>query len=97
MINGDILKAKFLHVLPTCIISVIHNHAKIFQNIVMRGVLPIMKYPNPNEKVPIPGVNITYIKPAITRPNIIVGDFTYFADKDFEAHVAHHYDFIGGE
>ena len=53
------------------------------------------EYPNPNEKVPIPGVNITYIKPAITNPNIIVGDFTYFADKDFEAHVTHHYGFIG--
>ena len=53
------------------------------------------KSPNPDAIFPIHGVNITYIKPAITNPNIIVGDFTYFADKDFEAHVTHHYDFIG--
>ena len=51
--------------------------------------------PDPTEKFPIPGVNITYVKPTITSPNIIVGDFTYFADVDFEAHVTHHYDFIG--
>ncbi len=24
-----------------------------------------------------------------------MGDFTYFADKDFERHVTHHYDFNG--
>jgi virginiamycin A acetyltransferase len=38
---------------------------------------------------------LTFVKPAIKNPNIIVGDFTYFADKDFERHVTHHYDFIG--
>ena len=54
-----------------------------------------MKNPDPSEKFPIHGVNITYIKPTITKPNIIVGDFTYFADSDFESHVTHHYDFIG--
>ena len=53
------------------------------------------KSPTPDVIFPIHGVNITYIKPSITSPNIIVGDFTYFADKDFEAHVTHHYDFIG--
>ena len=51
--------------------------------------------PDPSEIFPVNGANITYIKPAITKPNIIVGDFTYFADKDFESHVTHHYDFIG--
>ena len=39
--------------------------------------------------------SLTYIKPTITNPNIIVGDFTYFADVDFEKNVTHHYDFIG--
>ena len=53
------------------------------------------KYPDPSVKFPIPGVNITYIKPTITKPNIIVGEFTYFADKNFEEHVTHHYDFNG--
>ena len=54
-----------------------------------------MKKPDPSEKFPIQGVNLSYIKPTITKPNIIVGDFTYFADSDFESHVTHHYDFIG--
>ncbi|MDE7439870.1 MAG: CatB-related O-acetyltransferase, partial [Clostridia bacterium] len=30
-----------------------------------------------------------------TNPNIIVGDFTYFSDKDFEKHVTHHYEWYG--
>ena len=51
--------------------------------------------PNPNAIFPIPNVNtLTYVKPTIKNPNIIVGDFTYFADTDFESHVSHHYDFI---
>ena len=51
--------------------------------------------PNPNAIFPIPNVNtLTYVKPTIKNPNIIVGDFTYFADTDFENHVTHHYDFI---
>lgn len=51
---------------------------------------------NPNVVYPIPGVNtLTYVKPTIKNPNIIVGDFTYFGDVDFESHVTHHYDFNG--
>ncbi len=51
---------------------------------------------NPNEVYPAPGVtSITHIKPTIKNPNIIVGDFTYFSDVDFESHVTHHYDFNG--
>lgn len=38
---------------------------------------------------------LTFVKPDVKNKNIIVGDFTYFADKDFERHVTHHYDFIG--
>jgi virginiamycin A acetyltransferase len=38
---------------------------------------------------------VTYVKPQIKNPNIIVGDFTYFGDTDFEKHVTHHYDFCG--
>ena len=54
------------------------------------------KYPNPNVVHPIPNVeSMTFVKPTIKNPNIIVGDFTYFADTDFENHVTHHYDFIG--
>lgn len=52
------------------------------------------KMPNPNTVYPVPGINsVTYVKPTIKNPNIIVGDFTYFSDIDFEKHVTHHYDF----
>ena len=52
--------------------------------------------PNPNTIFPVPNIKtVTYIKPTIKNPNIIVGDFTYFADVDFENHVTHHYDFNG--
>ena len=57
--------------------------------------MTMMKTPEPNESFPIQGTDITYVKPTITNPNIIVGEFTYFADKDFEAHVTHHYEFNG--
>lgn len=52
--------------------------------------------PNPNDIFPVANCkSVTYIKPTITNPNIIVGDFTYFSDVDFEKHVLHHYDFNG--
>ena len=52
--------------------------------------------PNPDAVFPIPGYREEiYVKPTIKNPNIIVGDFTYIADSEFENHVTHHYDFIG--
>ena len=55
-----------------------------------------MNTPNPNTVHPIAGYEKEiYIKPTIKNPNIIVGDFTYIADSEFESHVTHHYDFIG--
>ena len=52
--------------------------------------------PNPNKIYPVPNIKtVTYIKPTIKNPNIIIGDFTYFADINFEKHVTHHYDFNG--
>ena len=52
--------------------------------------------PNPNKIFPNRKIKtITNVKPAIKNKNIIVGDFTYFADTDFEKHVTYHYDFIG--
>ena len=54
------------------------------------------KQPNPNVIHPINGYDKEiYIKPTITDPNIIVGDFSYIADTDFESHVTHLYEFIG--
>ena len=52
--------------------------------------------PNPNTIHPIAGYDKEiYVKPTIKNPNIIVGDFTYIADSEFESHVTHHYGFIG--
>ena len=54
------------------------------------------KRPDPTVVHPIPGYDgEIYVKPTLTNPNIIVGEFTYMADTDFERHVTHHYDFIG--
>ena len=54
------------------------------------------KTPNPNDIHPIKGYdNEIYIKPTIKNPNIIVGDFSYIADSDFESHVTHLYDWNG--
>ena len=54
------------------------------------------KIPDPNVLQPLANVEaLTFAKPDVKNQNIIVGDFTYFADKDFERHVTHHYDFIG--
>lgn len=52
--------------------------------------------PNPDMIFPVQGCKtVTYVKPTLTNPNIIVGDYTYFSDVDFERHVLHHYDFNG--
>ena len=52
--------------------------------------------PNPNTIHPIHGYDKEiYIKPTNKNPNIIVGDFSYIADSDFESHVTHFYPWIG--
>jgi virginiamycin A acetyltransferase len=51
--------------------------------------------PDPMVIHPVPGFPVTYIKPTITRPNIEVGDFTYYSGENFEAQVTHHYEFYG--
>ncbi len=49
---------------------------------------------NPDENIPLKDSDkLTYVKPTSKNPNIIVGDFTYFSDRDFENQVIHHYDF----
>ena len=55
-----------------------------------------MKTPDPDKVFPIDGLDtMTYVKPTISNPRIKVGDFTYFANKDFESRVTHFYDFLG--
>lgn len=54
------------------------------------------KCPDPNTIHPIAGYDKEiYVKPTIKNENIIVGDFTYIADSDFESHVTHHYPWLG--
>ena len=50
------------------------------------------KIPDPNVIHPVAGYDKEiYVKPTITNPNIIVGDFTYIADSEFESHVTNFY------
>ena len=52
------------------------------------------KIPDPHTIHPIAGYDQEiYVKPTISNPNILVGDFTYIADKEFESHVTHLYEF----
>ena len=56
--------------------------------------------PSPDTRHPIAGITRTgFLKPFITRPNIVVGDFTYYDDPGgpgcFEANVLYHFDFVG--
>lgn len=54
------------------------------------------KRPDPKVIHPIAGYNEEiYVKPTIKHMNIMVGDFTYIADSDFESHVTHHYEWNG--
>ena len=55
---------------------------------------------NKNEKFPNKNISsVCFIKNAITRTNIEVGDYTYYDDVDgadkFEEHVIYHYEFLG--
>lgn len=57
-------------------------------------------FPDPNIAFPNPNIpSLCYIKNVVKNPNIIVGDYTYYDDKDgaenFEEHVTHFYPFIG--
>ena len=54
-----------------------------------------MPIPDPTVIHPVSGHPVTYIKPTITRPNIEIGDFTYYSGEDFESCVTHHYEFYG--
>jgi len=50
---------------------------------------------HPNANIP----SLCYIKNTISRPTILVGDYTYYDDptdsEHFESRVTHHYDFLG--
>lgn len=51
--------------------------------------------PNPKAKFPKADIEyMTNIKATVERPNIVVGDFSYYTGTDFESRVTHHYDWI---
>lgn len=60
-----------------------------------------MQYgPDPNAIYPNEAIkSVCFIKNAITRQNIEVGEYTYYSDDNgaaqFETHVTHHYEFLG--
>lgn len=56
--------------------------------------------PSPDTRHPIAGIERTgFLKNFITRPNIIVGDYTYYDDPrgpaHFESNVLYHFEFTG--
>ncbi len=60
-----------------------------------------MHGPSPLDPHPMPGhPRVTFLKPVVDRPNIEVGDYTYYDDPDeperfAETCVLYHYDFMG--
>ncbi len=54
------------------------------------------KRPDPNTVHPVSGYEKEiYVRPTITDPAVIVGEFTYIADSEFKSHVTHHYGWNG--
>lgn len=56
--------------------------------------------PDPSIRHPMPGfAQIAFLKNIVTRPNIVVGDYTYYDDpagvERFQDNVLYHFDFIG--
>jgi virginiamycin A acetyltransferase len=56
--------------------------------------------PDKNEAFPLAGYDrLCFLKNIITRPNIQVGDYTYYDDfedvRNFEKNVKYHFDFVG--
>lgn len=60
----------------------------------------LLQGPNPDIIYPLENyTNLVFLKNIITRPNIEVGDYTYYDDTvdpyNFEKNVLYHFDFIG--
>jgi virginiamycin A acetyltransferase len=59
-----------------------------------------MHGPDPKTKHPMAGFpQVCFIKNTVTRPNIVIGDYTYYDDpidsEGFERNVLYHYPFMG--
>lgn len=66
----------------------------------IKEILSMRYGPNPNAIYPNEAIkSVCFIKNIITRPNITVGEYTYYDDvngaEKFEEHVTHHYEFLG--
>ena len=66
----------------------------------MKEVVEMQYGPNPNAIYPNEAIkSVCFIKNVVTRPNILVGEYTYYDDntgpEQFESHVTHHYEFLG--
>lgn len=66
----------------------------------MKVVYEMQYGPNPNAIYPNEAIkSVCFIKNVVTRPNILVGEYTYYDDntgpEQFESHVTHHYEFLG--
>ena len=63
--------------------------------------MTVMQFPDPSEKFPLFSQmkRTCFLKNFITRPNIIVGDYTYYDDEtdvhNFEKNVLYHFEFLG--
>ncbi len=62
--------------------------------------MPATNGPSPDTPYPMRGIDRLYfLKNFITRPNIAVGDYTYYDDpegpENFERNVLYHFDFLG--
>jgi virginiamycin A acetyltransferase len=64
-------------------------------------VPPSSAIPDPASRSPLPGhPRVAFLKAVVDRPNVIVGDYSYYDDPDGPEHflercVLHHFDFIG--
>ncbi len=59
-----------------------------------------MNGPSPSRRHPLEGTGrVGFLKNFITRPNIEIGDYTYYDDprgpERFEENVLYHFDFVG--
>lgn len=60
-----------------------------------------MPGPSPDQPHPLPGFpQVGFLKPLVSDPNVVVGDYTYYDDPDGPEHfvarcVLYHYPFVG--
>lgn len=63
--------------------------------------MPVLPHPDPNALHPMPAhPRVVFLKPLVDRPNVEIGDFTYYDDphapeRFLDECVLHHYDFLG--